>query len=123
MFHALVLALLPPTVDPALPPLSDLERFPPPQVVADAMDFNRTVTKRLHGQQSMRRHLWWEYQEILDGCNESFWAWDALDDAQSGACGPRREALRRLKDRIGPAAYFAGRMPPAVPYWLFQEID
>jgi hypothetical protein len=117
-----IVAQCPPAA-PEATPAPELARFPPPQIVQDARDFNRAVYASLQGQQLMRRHLWWEYQEILDGCNQSFRAWDALDDAQSGSCGPRADALERLRLLIGDEAYYAGRMPPAVPYWLLPEID
>lgn len=42
-------------------------------------------------------------------------AWTATHDGTPWAA--RRDALRRLREAAGPEAYYAGRMPPPVPYW------
>lgn len=34
---------------------------------------------------------------------------------------PPQDVWRELRQRIGPAAYYEGWMPPPVPYWRFTE--
>src|SRR5262249_43280004 len=50
--------------------------------------------------------------------------WDAVRDARSDChhVSMRRQALRALRDTIGPAAYFWGALPH-VPLWRFARLD
>jgi hypothetical protein len=66
-----------------------------------------------------------QYEEVLEETRELFEVWNTLDDAQQGYYDEafRRRKLARLRELLGPADYYAGRLPPPVPVWRFEEID
>jgi hypothetical protein len=111
--------------DPPNPPLSDLERFPPPCVVQSELAMNQNLQDYLNArlevaldqQEALGAHL--RFAECLWEC------WDALRDAQCASYPEeyRRQRLGDLRRRIGAGPYYLGHMPPGVPYWTFPEID
>jgi hypothetical protein len=62
---------------------------------------------------------------MLRETDDLYRVWDAIRDArcESFYITTRRMALKRLRDLIGPEAYYAGHLPPYVPTWRFQEKD
>ena len=50
--------------------------------------------------------------------------WDALRDAKCDYyfIHIRRQALLKLREKIGAEAFAAGQMPPYVPMWRFSEV-
>lgn len=121
MFPLIFLAFLPQD-----PPLSDRDRFPPRHVAFQAMRFNRAYYDYVKARQGLEFHRWGEWQEIVDETDALFSAWDWLHAAQEGE-GRNEEywrlSLRRVRERIGCAAYHAGQMPPPVPIWRFRYIE
>lgn len=113
---------------PELPPLSDRERFPPSAHVRAMMQLNRDCRKHLQmgrGFECRADTLDRIEAAYVEACR-AYRVWDRLDDAdywQDWACDSdpfyyhrrRREALAWLLDQLGPADYYAGRMPPAIP--------
>jgi hypothetical protein len=49
-------------------------------------------------------------------------AWDTLDNVRRGFGNPI-EQLTRLREQIGYANYYSGRMPPALPIWWFKKVQ
>jgi hypothetical protein len=121
---AFLLCCLVPAVPPD-PPLSDLERFPPPSIVQSELAMNQNFQDYLNArlevalrqQEALTIHL--RYAESLWNC------WDDLRDAQCTSYSEefRRRRLADLRRRIGAGPYYLGHMPPGVPYWTFPEID
>lgn len=108
------------------PPLCDRERFPGPDVVSDARDFSHRHRTWLADQleyelDPFRRSVLCNWnREALD----LYRAWDLLDDARHAGypAWRQRVALKRLREAIGDEDFNAGRMPPCVPVWRFNEM-
>ena len=51
--------------------------------------------------------------------------WDTVCDARSEFyfVPTRRQALKKLRDTVGPQAYYSAALPPHVPVWRFTPID
>ena len=125
------------------PRVGDARRFPSADECNKALAFNYYYHIHITG--------WTEYENGKDGdCSETwhpglrdlyphrdaYWrvviaeneqlarAWNYLSSAQRTTCqvSVRRDCLKRLRDLIGEEAYNAGRMPPAAPYWRFNEM-
>jgi hypothetical protein len=110
---------------PEPPPLADLERFPPAEVVRLQLEFNRAVQEYLELRLAVAPHHGEALSAALGDTRRLHAAWDLLGDAQNTAFDEdyRRSCLDKLRDRLDFPAYSHGAMPPAVPYWLFPEID
>ncbi len=106
--------------------LSDLVRFPTPRKATVAKEVQDTSIGWL-------RH---EYSITASWHRESFWTaiteaealrtpWELLRQAQDDGewRGERLDALRKLRFLLWECAYFAGLMPPIVPWWRFFERD
>ena len=123
--------------------LTDLDRFPPQEVVIQQIKLNRDVEPYFRSQclkygiplgpETSREVMgprpsnwniaayWWDaYHDIYWG----WWAWDYLQLAQRSSLSDRVkiENLERLREWIGEEAYRKGEMPIPVPYWAFKEI-
>ena len=124
-----VLPLLVPVFDDR-PPLSDVGRFPNAGAIRNALE-------------SAEQYRWYlqARRNILLGCHvlqaaqvEATWcreAWYTLSVAEGYTrikLFPEdgeyhgRSALARLRDYIGPDAYYRGEMPPPVPLWRFEMV-
>lgn len=119
---ALLLGLQAPEPDP---PLCDRDRFPPREVAARAMQFNRAYRRHVEGRALWQTHRAEEWGQVKEEVEHLYRCWDWLHAAQGGQAGDAcywRQSLRRLRELIGDEAYYAGRMPPCVPVWRFQEL-
>lgn len=105
------------------PPLADAARFPTFLECQDNLAFNRAYVCYLEGR------LAWEADqeagaESISEAKQLRAVWQVLWHVQhphhADCC--RHESLRELKQLLGDEAYYAGRMPPHVPLWRFQEI-
>lgn len=107
----------------SLPSLDDLLRLPPADVVADLLAFNDGY--RQHAM--AHAVLAWDQTNAWEAVQETTWlrgCWELLERAHDISwpeCA-RQRALAELRDRIGPAAYYGGLMPPHVPVWRFRQI-
>ena len=57
-------------------------------------------------------------QEAEQICEILYLVETAASPNKSWVC--RRQALRQLRELLGPEAYAAGHLPPCVPLWRFQ---
>lgn len=126
MLLALLLSLLPPSDVH----LADLQRFPPIEMVNQALGANERCREVCLARQSIEPHRAAEWAVILEDLGAIHVAWSALADARQemsayGSVTPqeRLESLRRLRKIIGPANYMTGTLPPAIPVWRFPTID
>ena len=119
----LVLALW--TAVPDDPPLADLERFPPRQVVQDNLWFNLDYEQHLQARLSYESHNREELLEALAENDALYWTWALLRDAKQPCHSEaeRRALLRALRAQLGNEEYYAGRMPPFVPLHRFRPLD
>jgi len=107
------------------PPLNDGLRFPERSFVSDQLAFNRAYRQHLDNRLAVEPVRWWDLHEAIQETDRLYQVWDAVRDARCDYyyVTVRRQALKRLRDMIGPQAYFAGTLPPHVPVWRFQRID
>lgn len=94
------------------PPESDLQRFPPPEVVEGWVRFGEAHLAWVEAQAGMdgqRRADWWAYRRCVERRLE---AWQMLSWCHWCTGAERRQALRDLRGRLGPRDYAAGRVPP-----------
>jgi hypothetical protein len=107
------------------PPLADCVRFPPRSEVTQMLSFNRSYREHLEKCKGVDRHLAWEYEEALREADRLYQIWDAIRDTRCEYyyITVRRQALKRVRDTIGPEAYYNGDYPPHVPIWRFRQID
>lgn len=102
---------------PAPPHLADLDAFRANGITRDVAALNRTATVR-HLQKVVDRipEDWgrWVWEQRQAGVAECWRALaEALDDGEPA--NVRAQRLSELRNRIGDAAYFGGRMPSPVP--------
>jgi hypothetical protein len=107
------------------PPLGDGMRFPDRSTISDMLAFNRAYRQSLDSRVSVELVHWWELQEAVQESDRLYQIWDLVRDARCDYyyVTVRRQALKRLRDMIGPEAYYSGTLPPYVPVWRFQVID
>jgi hypothetical protein len=102
---------------PAPAPLEDLWRFPPLAVCRSHLEFLQAREKWLTDRLAWDRLDEAELREQLWDCRRRIRAWHCLENAQDPVWNPvyRRYWLERLRTALGPADYFAGRMPDPLP--------
>lgn len=107
------------------PPLIDSQRFPDRVTINDYLAFNRAYRQHMDVRQPAELYRWWEVRSALQETDHLYQVWDTARDARCDYyyVTVRRQALKKLRDLIGPEAYYAGQMPPYVPTWRLQEID
>lgn len=134
-----------------LPPLTDLERFPPAAVVnleyKRASDHLSWVAER-HGE-SQGQYEWLQvngggsrYVEIRkpdpqaiqrawyvrqEQARRTYEVWGALkavtDSKEEGNEQVCREGLNNLRELLGRERYFCGELPPPIPAWRFWTYE
>ncbi len=107
------------------PPLSDCYRFPDRSTISDLLAFNRAYRQNLDSRMPVELVRSWELREALQETDRLYQVWDLVRDARCDYyyVTVRRQSLKRLRESIGPDAYYAGQLPPHVPLWRFQRID
>jgi hypothetical protein len=107
------------------PPLCDCLRFPNRTFINDLLSFNRAYRQHLDCRQALDLIYWWELHEALQESDRLYQIWDTVRDARCDYyyVTVRRQALKKLREAIGPEAYYAGCLPPHVPIWRFARID
>ncbi len=107
------------------PPVADCLRFPDRATVSDLLAFNRAYRQQMDARQAIELVHWWEFHEAVQETDHLYQIWDNVRDARCDYyyVTVRRHALQKLREAIGPAAYYAGCLPPHVPVWRFQRID
>jgi hypothetical protein len=107
------------------PPLCDCIRFPDCSLVNKLLSFNRSYHQHLVSRQALDPTGRWELHEALQEADRLYQIWDTVRDARCDYyyVTVRRQALKSLREAIGPQAYYAGCLPPHVPVWRFARID
>ncbi len=107
------------------PPLHDSLRFPDRATVSELLAFNRTYRQNMEARQSVELVHWWAFREAIQDADRLYQLWDTVRDARCDYyyVTVRRDALKKLRDTLGPADYAAGKLPPHVPLWRFERID
>lgn len=107
------------------PPLCDCQRFPDRSAISDLLAFNRACRQHLDSRQAIELVHWWELREAIQETDHLYQVWDTIRDARCDYyyVTVRRQALKRLRDTLGPEAYYTGCLPPHVPVWLFRRFE
>jgi hypothetical protein len=107
------------------PPLDDVVSLPPSSVSRESRCFNLNYQRNLELRRNVALHRQDELDEALQEARHLSTIWALVDTAacptQSWVC--RRMALLRLREMIGPEAYYTGAIPPCVPLWRFEMMD
>jgi len=106
------------------PPLAAGGRFPGWAVAHDALTFAGGYHCQLRAVAPFYLHREAEVRAALAETEALCQTWDALRDAQCGTyyVSVRRQALARLRERLGEEAWALGAMPCPVPVWRWEEI-
>lgn len=107
------------------PPANDALRFPERSVVNELLAFNRAYRQHLDLRLPFESARWEQLREVVQETDHLYLVWDTIRDARCDYyyVTVRRQALQKLRDLLGPEAYYSGRMPPYVPLWRFQAIN
>lgn len=107
------------------PPLPDCMRFPPRQVVSELLGFNRSYREHLEKCRVAGATPDRNFDEVLAEVDRLYHLWDAVRDSRCEYyyITVRRQALKKVRDTIGEAAFYNGIFPPHVPLWHFRRID
>ena len=98
------------------PPLSDSLSLPDRETVGNLLAFNRAYKARLELLQACYPLLWQEFSEALANNERLYQIWDKVRDARCEYyfVTVRRDALRKLRELIGPEAYYSHNLPSVV---------
>ena len=107
------------------PRIQDSLRFPEREYINKLKEFNEAYRRHLELQRTVESSFAWQCQEALHETDQLYDIWDTLSDARCEYyyVAYRRQALKKLRDMLGPDAYYRGQLPPPVPVWRFREID
>lgn len=105
------------------PKLSDCNRFPDRGTVNDLLAFNRAYRRHLDARVPMEQDRAAQLRAALKETDALYGVWDSVRDARCEYyyVAVRRMALKRLRDNLGADDYNAGRLPPFVPLWRFED--
>ena len=107
------------------PKLSDAQRFPDRNTVAELLAFNRAYRRHLDSRQPLEQDRGHGLRTALKETDYLYQVWDSVRDARCEYyyITVRRQALKRLRQMVGPEAYNTAELPPYVPLWRFQEMN
>lgn len=106
------------------PPLSDVHRLPPRDDLIAAIEFNRRFRRRVWERADLELDRSEALREVVAEADLIYAVYDAARDARCEFyySTVRRQALKRLRNLLGDAAYNRCELPPCVPLWRFNEL-
>lgn len=106
------------------PLLEDVGRWPAREVANELLLFNREYKRQYLEVLLVLYPMDSQIERALDETEQLYLIWDSLRDARCEYYYThiRRQALKRMRDKLGHELYQAGEMPPAVPVWRFGVI-
>jgi len=107
------------------PPMYDCQRFPDRALISDLLAFNRAYRNHLNELVKIEFVHPWELRQATQDTDKLYQVWDTLRDARCDYfyITVRRQALKRLREYLGPEDYYAGNLPPYVPLWFYRRIE
>jgi hypothetical protein len=107
------------------PALYDGLRFPDSETASRLLAFNRSYRQYLTNRQPVEILRWGDLRAAAQETDQLYHIWDTVRDARCEYyyVTVRRQALKKLRDLLGPEAYYSGRLPPPVPLWRYQSVD
>ena len=121
--NPLVFVMLSCMVQDPVPALWERDRFPSREMCREAMAFNRAFVHHLEGKMLIEEWRWEYYREAIQETNKFFHCYDWLHAAQGGEGRDEqywRHSLWVLREHIDWEAFYAGTMPPTVPFRYFS---
>jgi hypothetical protein len=105
------------------PHVEECRRFPDRKLVNDYLSFNRSYRNDLLARLAVDMVHADELRTALAETEQLYLIWNTLRDAQCEYyyVTVRRQSLTQLRDLIGMRGFYAGEMPPHVPYWHFPQ--
>ena len=103
------------------PALAEADRLPAREAVNQLIQFNRTYRQHLEARQAWEADRADVIGVALTETDRLYRVWDAVRDARCEFyyVTVRRQALKRLRESLGDAAYATTDLPPHVPAWRF----
>jgi len=107
------------------PLVHDCMRFPSRTEVSELLTFNRNYRQFLERCRDVNPSSAWEIYETMTEVDRLYHLWDNIRDSRCDYyyVTIRRQALKRVRDEIGCAAFYNGQFPPHVPIWRFQRAE
>jgi len=105
------------------PCLAECKRLPDRKAINEYLAFNRAYRNDLTTRLSIARIHAEELRNALADTDKLHSVWDAVRDAKCDYyyVTVRRQALRLLRELVGPEAFYSGHLPPHVPLWHFAS--
>jgi hypothetical protein len=106
------------------PRVADAQRFPDRATVAEYLAFNRAYRKHIDTGILPDAPHGWKIRLALQETDHLYQVWEIVRDScsENYYVTMRRHALKKLRAVLGDEDYYAGRLPPFVPLWRFQEM-
>lgn len=106
------------------PPLADAALLPPLEYTADAARIAEQHLARLEWHQFSTPHRSDWFAAAITEVRGRACVWESIRAASmtGHAWAHRRTALARVREVMGPEAYYAGRWPAPVPLWTLTEL-
>lgn len=94
-------------------------------MVSDYLAFNRAYRAHLDARRGVDLHREYELGELASDVDRRYALWDLVRDSSVSYyyVHIRRRALRDLRERLGPADYYSGHLPPWVPTHAFRSAE
>lgn len=101
------------------PPLAECTRFPGRALTNDFLAVNRSFQKNLEARLPLDPVHADDVRVVLTETEQLYQIWDAVRVAccEYYYVTVRRQALKQLRDLIGPRDFYSGNLPPNVPMW------
>lgn len=108
-----------------VPRVEDIDRFPPKEVLKEAVRFNRALRRNLEKRLEEEPHHAALLLDVIDETDRLYKLYDALVDARCNFyySSVRRCGLRRARELLGPDAYARAELPLCVPMSAFTELS
>jgi hypothetical protein len=107
------------------PGAGEVARFPSRDQANDFLTYNRNFRDAINDRLDLDMIHADELRVILAETEQLFRVYDAVREARCDYyyVTYRRQALARLRDLVGPEAFYSGQLPPHVPLWRIPETD
>jgi hypothetical protein len=106
-----------------VPRIADGQRFPDRANVNELLTYNRTLRKHFETRQLIETDRASDFRQAIHETDRLYQVWDSVRDARCEFyyITVRRQALKKLRDLVGPESYYNGTLPPHVPLWRLPE--
>lgn len=106
------------------PRAEDSVRFPEREMVNEWIKFNRVFRKKIDERMQLESDRQAIYVQVIKETDDLYVVWDLVRDARCEFyyVQVRRQALKKLREKVGQEAYDTVDLPPIAPFWRFNEL-